>query len=309
MARDRSGSAAGYHILINENSGTAPALALDLTGHGRKVLELGCASGHVTTALKARGHRVTGVEIDPESAERARAIADAVITADLDREALPDLIADRDFDVVLMGDVLEHLRDPLTVLQEAAQLLQPEGFAVVSLPNVAFVDVRMSLLDGDWTYHSDGLLDETHLRFFTRRTLFELSENAGLVVTELRRVLKDPGTSNVALPRPVVFGAVRELLLRDPNATTYQFVAKLELPTEENRPAAQALADRLSRDEDAAYERLRDLVSPESGVLEALQQSREELDAWKNTKLFRATVFPRRVYGRIRHALGRIAER
>jgi 2-polyprenyl-3-methyl-5-hydroxy-6-metoxy-1,4-benzoquinol methylase len=305
MARDKSGSAAKYHIEVDERRGTGHALSLDFTGRDRKVLELGCASGHVSTALKARGHHVTGVEIDPESAERARAIADRVVTADLDRDALPDLIADRDFDVVLMGDVLEHLRDPLTVLQEAASMLQPDGFAVVSLPNVAFVDVRMALLDGDWTYRGDGLLDDTHLRFFTRRSVFELAEKAGLVITELRRVLKDAGASNVALADPVIGTAVREFLLQDPNATTYVFIAKMERPNDANVSVARELAASLEHDEAAAYARLRELVSPQARELEALQQSREELVALKNTKLFRSAALPRRVYGKIRRTLHR----
>ena len=141
-----------------------------------------------------------------------------MVTADLDRDALPDLMADRDFDVVLMGDVLEHLRDPLAVLQEAATMLAPDGFAVVSLPNVAFVDVRLALLDGDWTYSGDGLLDDTHLGFFTRRSVFELAEKAGLVVTELRRGPQGHRHVNVALAHGVIGTAVREFVLQDPNA-------------------------------------------------------------------------------------------
>jgi len=298
--RDHSGSAAKYHRTVDEVPGTAHAFALAFTGHRRRVLELGCAAGHVSAALKVREHHVVGVEIDPVSAERARSVADSVHTADLDRTPLTQAVPERDFDVVLMGDVLEHLRDPLTVLTEARSMLNPTGFAVLSLPNVAFADVRAALLDGEWTYRDDGLLDATHLRFFTRRSMFELAERAGFVVTEMRRVIKAPGTSNVAPSAPVVSPLVRDLLALDPNASTFVFVAKLEQPNASNLEAAQTLRASLDAEEAAATRLQRELAGPQGAELAALNQSREELVALHNTTLLRAAALPRRIYARLR---------
>jgi 2-polyprenyl-3-methyl-5-hydroxy-6-metoxy-1,4-benzoquinol methylase len=288
---------------VDERRPNSHTMALDFTGHGRRVLELGCAAGHVTTALKARGHTVVGVEIDPVSAATARTIADEVITADLDREPLTSLITDRRFDVVLMGDVLEHLRDPLTVLTEAVTLLEPDGIAVVSIPNVAYVDLRLALLEGEWNYQSDGLLDDTHLRFFTRRSLFRFAADAGLTVTELRRVVKAPGTSNVA-PRTTAIGTdLRDLVLLDPNATTYVFVARLERRTPETEAVCRSLDEALSKDEDAAAAMIVDIIEARRREYHSLLDSRRELIALQNSKLMRWSQLPRRIYRRLRRLL------
>ncbi len=303
MTRDISGSAKKYEQIVDERVVTNHTLALQFTGEGRRVLELGCATGYVTAALKARGHHVVGVEIDPESAEITRAIADEVFVGDLDRVRLPDLVGEQRFDVVLAGDVLEHLREPVSALRDAVSLLDDDGFVVVSLPNVAFLDVRAALLHGDWTYRPDGLLDETHVRFFTRRTMFALARDAGLVVTGFHRVDRRPGTSNVALSDAPLDPLVRDLALLDPNASTYQFVAKFERPTDENRAEAEALDHRLSTEEDATTAQLRTLVDAHQREQAELVRSRQELIALQNGRLMRYSQFPRRVYRRLRRLL------
>lgn len=287
MTRDSTKSASVYSIEVREGTGSAHSLALALTGHDRLVLELGCSAGHVSTALKARGHTVVGVELDPASAEQARGIADRVITADLDSAVLSDLVVERNFDVVLMGDVLEHLRDPLAVLRESVSLMAPDGFAVVSIPNVAFVDVRTSLLDGHWNYLETGLLDDTHLRFFTRKSLFELAQDAGLVVTELHRVLKGRGTSNVATADPMIAGIVADIVPLDPNASTYVFVAKFAQQSTANDVMATELEMELRSAEEEAERHIRSVVQSRLGERASLLDSRRELIALKNRRLFR----------------------
>jgi SAM-dependent methyltransferase len=89
------------------------------------------------------------------------------------------------FDAIVYGDVLEHLSDPRAVLQALDQTLTPGGTVIVSVPNVAHLWVRLSLLAGRFDYADRGILDRTHLRFFTRRTLLELLRDAGLAVIEV----------------------------------------------------------------------------------------------------------------------------
>ncbi len=300
MSRDRSGSAAKYQSEVDERLPNTHTIALGLTGTDRKVLELGCATGHVTRALKRRGHTVVAVEIDPASAALAREVADDVIVADLDATPLTDVVAARDFDVVLMGDVLEHLRDPLTVLREAEQTLAPGGCAVISLPNVAFADVRLALLDGLWEYCDDGLLDRTHLRFFTRASMFRFVSDAGLVVTEYLPVLRPHGTSNVQPADPILGRAVAEHLRNDPNASVYVFVVKAERATGEALERAHQLAARLDQVDAEARERLRSVTNTSVHDLQLLEENRRELLALKNTRLFRLAAGPRRVYARLR---------
>ncbi len=168
----------------------ADVLAL-IGGRELEVLELGCAEGRLGEALKASGiaRRVTGVEGFPAAAAAARGRLDDVFEADLDR-GLPPLPA-ATFDLAICADVLEHLREPWTVLAAVVAALKPGGRVVVSLPNLKDFRVlaRLALRD-DFTYRAQGVMDRTHLRFFTATTAHRLLEGAGLVVE--RRVFRPP---------------------------------------------------------------------------------------------------------------------
>ena len=93
---------------------------------------------------------------------------------------------------MVLADVLEHLREPARALRDATDLLREGGRLVLSVPNVAHGALRLALLQGRWSYTETGLLDRTHLHFFTRTSLFELVEGAGLAVDQLRATVADP---------------------------------------------------------------------------------------------------------------------
>jgi SAM-dependent methyltransferase len=168
-----------YQLKDDPYSSHAVILSLLGEGRGRRVLDAGAADGFLAEILTARGFDVTAVERDPVQAERARAKCRDVIVADL-AEAAPTLSGP--FDAIIYGDVLEHLGDPLSALLAVNQTLAPGGLVVVSVPNVAHLWVRLSLLAGRFDYTDRGILDRTHLRFFTRRTLLALLAQAGLAV-------------------------------------------------------------------------------------------------------------------------------
>ena len=151
-------------------------------GRGRRVLDVGAADGFLGEQLALRGWRVTAVERDPALAERARARGHEVVLADLEH-GLPALAGS--FDAAVYGDVLEHLSDPLPVLRGLNRALAPGAMVVVSVPNVAHVWVRLSLLVGRFDYEDRGILDRTHLRYFTRRSFLEMLARADLSVREL----------------------------------------------------------------------------------------------------------------------------
>jgi hypothetical protein len=154
---------------------------LDLMPPGEQVLDVGCASGYLAQLLQERGYRVTGVEPDPDAARQARHYCDVVYEESAERlDALP--VPPRSFDIVLFGDVLEHLAHPERALAGARGLLKPAGAVVVSVPNIAHASVRLRLLAGRFTYTPDGLLDATHLRFFTRRSIIGLARLSGFAV-------------------------------------------------------------------------------------------------------------------------------
>jgi SAM-dependent methyltransferase len=151
------------------------------------VLEVGCGSGNTLAHLKSLGAaRVCGIELDPEVAAAAADQADEVLVGDVETLDLP--YPPGSFDCILLGDVLEHLRDPWATLKMLSSLVREGGAVLASVPNVRFYGVSLRLLFlGRWDYDEDGILDRTHLRFFTRRGLLGLFAGAGLEVKAIRR--------------------------------------------------------------------------------------------------------------------------
>jgi methionine biosynthesis protein MetW len=149
----------------------------------RRVLDLGCASGGLATLLKRRGDvEVVGVERDDAFAAAAAGRVDRVVHADAEALARrDDLAADLGrFDCLVAADVLEHLVDPWSALRAFAGLLEPDGSAVVSLPNVAHWSTWYHLARGTWPRLPEGIHDATHLRWFTLRDADALLAEAGL---------------------------------------------------------------------------------------------------------------------------------
>ncbi len=218
-------SATKYDIDVNlGDEGTSHRYMVEMIGSNKTVLDVGCATGYLAKTLRAFQNSVTGVEYDREAAERARAFAERVVVADLDHVDLRQALDGQTFDVIVFGDVLEHLRDPLPPLRQARSLLAPGGYVVISIPNVAHGDVRMSLLLGRFPYRNLGLLDSTHLRFFTRANLRELLEDAGFAAIEVRTTTAPLFGTELGVDRAEVDPAVVELISADPDALVYQFV-------------------------------------------------------------------------------------
>jgi SAM-dependent methyltransferase len=160
-----------------------PEVAALVPPECRRVLEVGCGGGELGRLLRSRGHHVTGIELVPEMAERARRWLDHVETADVETDGFP--FPPASFDAILFADVLEHLIDPWRVLREAVGVLAESGAVVASIPNVQNIDVLRRLFRGRWDYRERGILDRGHLRFFTLRTIRSLFDQAGLTVEYL----------------------------------------------------------------------------------------------------------------------------
>jgi SAM-dependent methyltransferase len=293
----------------------AHAFMLELTGYNKRVLELGCTAGHMTRALVKQGCTVVGVELDPEAADHAREVAEEVIVGDLDQPEILATLTPGQFDVILAGDVLEHLRDPMTPLRASRPLLKPGGELVVSIPNVAHADLRLRLLDGDFPYQPYGLLDTTHLRFFTWQTLKDLLYAAGYVPIEAKRVIVPMFGSELAVDRSRVDPQVVDMILRDPECETYQFVVRCVV--DDGNAAVTEIAGRLERLESE----LRDQTIERALLAQQLTATEEKLrladaravqaegkataaeqsvSALEQTSLFRHTYRARQVYARFR---------
>lgn len=148
----------------------------------RRILEIGCGTGEFGAALKRRGDvEIVGVELVEASAALARRHLDQVITADIQCQDIE--LPAQSFDCLVCNDVLEHLVDPWSVLARLRHFLEPDGWLVTSIPNVRYHKVvRRLLWPGEWRYEDKGVLDRTHLRFFTRASARALVEGAGFAV-------------------------------------------------------------------------------------------------------------------------------
>jgi 2-polyprenyl-3-methyl-5-hydroxy-6-metoxy-1,4-benzoquinol methylase len=145
---------------------------------GQTILDVGCGGGRLAKHLRAKGVRVVGIERNPTAAALARNYCERVEEKDLtSQELLPD--SER-FSVIVCADVLEHLADPAALLARVVPHLAPGGTVVVSVPNVAYYKIRCSLLAGRFDYEPSGIMDQSHLRFFTRKTILELLRSCGL---------------------------------------------------------------------------------------------------------------------------------
>jgi SAM-dependent methyltransferase len=175
-------SGSSYQLKSDPHSSHAVILQRLGEGRGRRALDVGAADGFLAELLTRQGWQVTALERDPAQAAKARGRCHEVIVADVDSTA-PRL--EGVFEAIVYGDVLEHLSDPLPVLVALNRSLAAGGRVIVSVPNVAHLWVRLSLLLGRWDYGDRGILDRTHLRFFTRRSFVRFLGDAGLDLEEL----------------------------------------------------------------------------------------------------------------------------
>ena len=170
------------------------------------VLEVGCADGAFGAQLKNRGAReVWGIEIDESAARQAQGVLDRVLIGDI--AALVDDLPDGRFDLAVFNDVLEHLVDPFTVLSKLRGKLTPRGVVISSIPNIRYYPTfRDLLVHKKWEYQEWGVLDSTHLRFFTVDSIRNMYVRLGY------KVLRHEGIS--PLPDPPMEYLVANLILR-----------------------------------------------------------------------------------------------
>lgn len=208
----------------------------------RKVLDLGCATGHTARLLAERGCSVVGVEFDERAAVAADAWCQRVIVGDLDLIALDRVLEGETFDVIVAGDVLEHLRDPGAVLQSVIPLLSDTGEVVASVPNIAHGSVRLALLSGTFDYADSGILDRTHLRFFTRASIEALFESSGYAIERIEG-LHAPLDQCVPWDPQLLPTGMSETVAAMPDVDIYEFVVIARPGGDGRRHARSSEAD------------------------------------------------------------------
>lgn len=159
---------------------------------GARVLDVGCGTGSVTLAAnRNRGNTIYGIEPDPQRAAVAHSRGLIVHTGYLDEAFLSE---NDPFDVVMAADVLEHAPAPAELLRLMVRVIKPKGIVLISVPNVTHWSVRLNLLMGHFDYEPVGIMDATHLHWFTAKTIRSLVEYNGLHVIEMRQ------TAGISLP-------------------------------------------------------------------------------------------------------------
>jgi 2-polyprenyl-3-methyl-5-hydroxy-6-metoxy-1,4-benzoquinol methylase len=164
----------------------------------KTVLEVGTATGYLTSEMVKRGCEVTGIEQDPEMAKIAAQHCEKMIVGDVESLDMSELGT---YDAIILGDVVEHLRNPREFLQKTGKLLNKNGKILISLPNVANIWVRLNLLFGRFNYSRVGILDESHLRFFTLESSKKIARDSGLEVLS---------TNVTPIPLPLILPATSE---------------------------------------------------------------------------------------------------
>jgi 2-polyprenyl-3-methyl-5-hydroxy-6-metoxy-1,4-benzoquinol methylase len=197
-------------------------------GNVERTLDLGCGAGNFSALIKSEFNaECWGVEMDRQAAQAAGTKLDKIITADV-TQCLSD-IPDDYFDCVICNDILEHLVDPFGLLIHLKQKLTAEGVVVASFPNIRYCRILFDLvMRGNWDYKEHGILDKTHLRFFTYRSIVKMFPSLGYELLTIEGIEPDPS----ALSRLVKF--VNLLLLNRFKDTIYHHFACVARPAQQS---------------------------------------------------------------------------
>ena len=221
---DRVALREGYDFKGSPESSHGRVLEMVATRAPGKVLDLGCSGGLLSERLLRAGNVVVGV--DAEEVEGVHERVSSFVLADLNM-GIPQEVGSG-FDLVLACDVLEHLRDPGALLNEVSDRLRSGGTAIISVPNFSHWYPRIRSLLGLFDYDQRGILDESHLRFFTRRSVRKIVEKGGFSVNHLEAVGLPLDVLGVKRGwRKIILGVERMLLSLWPTMFGYQFVLEI----------------------------------------------------------------------------------
>jgi len=298
----KGGNRMKYNIKVDLSVGTSHSLILNRIKPNTKILEFGPASGFMTQYMRDQlGCKVTCVEINEQAASIATEFAERMIIADIDQMDWYNKLIGESFDYVIFADVLEHLRNPTEILKTASSLLNNKGSIAISVPNITHNAIIMEMLLERFDYRTEGLLDETHIHFFTRKHLLEVLESAGMVPTEWMVTQRRPETTEFKQDYRRFPVEIRNYLRSKPDGHVYQFVVFAQNGTQEmveNEVFDLNHENYLDADYLQVYWGIEDLFSEEHSVRTAVKSpsSRE--------KTVYLLTLPNDAYGRIRIDLG-----
>lgn len=221
---------------INQSERTSLNLLVAHIAPQSTVLDLGCGTGALGRWLQANGGcTIDGVTLSDQEASAAKTSYRTVAVDNLDTVDLATHFGQQRYDFIVCADVLEHLANPARILAQCRSLLAPNGALLVSVPNASYAGLIAELMQGRFDYRDEGLLDRTHLRFFTQATLLEFLNDNGWPAQSLECVHRELHESEFSSDFDQLPPTVARHLLSQPNALTYQLVTC-------SRPGAPAAA-------------------------------------------------------------------
>lgn len=175
-----------YAYFEEINEGILREISPNIAGTEVFVLDVGCGSGALSEAITKKGYVVWGIENHPEAIKKAATRLDKVLAADLtDTVTVGENIGDQKFDLIIFSDVLEHLYDPFSILKFYLKFLQKDGTVLISVPNMVAWWNRLKFLFGFFEYAETGVMDRTHIRFFTFATAKNLVQKANCTIIKV----------------------------------------------------------------------------------------------------------------------------
>lgn len=219
-----------YNLKLLLDVESAHKKMLEAVSSGSLVLEIGTSDGHMTEYLKnAKGCSVTGVELDPDALKEASKYTDFSINIDIDNTiALDASLHDDFYDYIILGDVIEHVKNTVKILEVLRKKVKVTGVIVVSIPNASHNLNLMQLLKNDYRYMDVGMFDKTHLRLFTNESFSRCVHDANMVIVHQDFTYMTPIYENCTHNDYTSFSLMeREVLLKHFNAHHFQHIFHL----------------------------------------------------------------------------------
>jgi len=228
------------HYPIKRSNRSSHDYARKMVGVNQDVLDIGCGEGFLAAELAKHGNRVTGIDDRQVPSEISK--LDRYYSADLEGgiEPVVQQLQGKRFDRVLLLDVLEHLRRPDRILQDCREVLKREGLLIVSLPNVANIAVRLMLLFGRFDYTERGILDKTHVHFYTRKTARRMLQENGYSIVESKQTVIPFELVLSLSPRSVLLKILNPLVAVLTRMMPGLFGYQLMFVARSDRPSGQA---------------------------------------------------------------------
>jgi 2-polyprenyl-3-methyl-5-hydroxy-6-metoxy-1,4-benzoquinol methylase len=273
-----------YSVKINmKTENSSHTKILKKITSSSNVLEIGPGDGSMTNYLKNQLKcTVDCIEIDEKYKEKLSLLARRITIADLEKIDYVELIGEIKYDYIIFADVLEHLYNPWNVLNQMKFFLKEQGSILASIPNISNGAIVLSLMNGFFNYSEKGLLDKTHIRFFTRYSIYELFEKSGLNIKEL-------DTTKIQPENTELYGYFNHLNL--PNSTkdliysmkdydTYQFIVEAKLKNNETKKSEESKNLKFKID------------------LNEIQILKNEIESFKNSRAYKLAKLILRLFGK-----------